>query len=363
MACPDQPRPRPRPPPGPASLEEVPWIPVTHRPSSPHIRGGGADTSRPNPVSFFSAPHTSPSLTRVSLTRGPMCCHVADMLRVCVSLQGPLQQPDRLSHLRDLPGPPQASPAVSAGRGRREVGAKGRLPRPSWALHSHGSPPASAPSAQGEPKIPSPCSPAETYLATSFPVCSLGSLMSCPPLRWCEYPLPRPLLPSSAGRGTHKRCDHVASSLRRPADDGLRKAPPSAVVMAAGHRRAHARGVCLLQPQSLPGAPSPPREPREPLCSTLGPSTLCRDFGTEFLTCDCRLRWLLPWARNRSLQLSERTLCAYPSALHAQALAGLQEVQLRCGEQTQALKAPSCRAPTDSRLPRRWAWSPRCPLP
>lgn len=54
------------------------------------------------------------------------------------------------------------------------------------------------------------------------------------------------------------------------------------------------------------------------------------DFGTEFLTCDCRLHWLLPWARNRSLQLSERTLCAYPSALRAQALGGLQEAQLRC---------------------------------
>ncbi|XP_059942154.1 adhesion G protein-coupled receptor A2 isoform X2 [Mesoplodon densirostris] len=54
------------------------------------------------------------------------------------------------------------------------------------------------------------------------------------------------------------------------------------------------------------------------------------DLGTEFLTCDCRLRWLLSWARNRSLQLSERTLCAYPSALHAQALGGLQEAQLRC---------------------------------
>nr|XP_010949481.1 adhesion G protein-coupled receptor A2 [Camelus bactrianus] len=54
------------------------------------------------------------------------------------------------------------------------------------------------------------------------------------------------------------------------------------------------------------------------------------DFGTEFLTCDCHLRWLLPWARNRSLQLSERTLCAYPSALHAQALRSLQEAQLRC---------------------------------
>ncbi|XP_028624044.1 adhesion G protein-coupled receptor A2 isoform X1 [Grammomys surdaster] len=54
------------------------------------------------------------------------------------------------------------------------------------------------------------------------------------------------------------------------------------------------------------------------------------DFGTEFLTCDCHLRWLLPWARNHSLQLSERTLCSYPSALHAHALSSLQESQLRC---------------------------------
>ncbi|XP_004637318.1 adhesion G protein-coupled receptor A2 [Octodon degus] len=54
------------------------------------------------------------------------------------------------------------------------------------------------------------------------------------------------------------------------------------------------------------------------------------DFGTEFLTCDCHLDWLLPWARNHSLQLSERTLCAYPSALHGRALGGLQETQLRC---------------------------------
>uniref|UniRef100_A0A8D2IV74 Adhesion G protein-coupled receptor A2 n=1 Tax=Urocitellus parryii TaxID=9999 RepID=A0A8D2IV74_UROPR len=54
------------------------------------------------------------------------------------------------------------------------------------------------------------------------------------------------------------------------------------------------------------------------------------DFGTEFLTCDCHLRWLLPWARNHSLQLSDHTLCAYPSALHAQTLGSLQEAQLRC---------------------------------
>lgn len=121
------------------------------------------------------------------------------------------------------PEPSRASPGSSdcecgAGKvgrgwcGGRGAGERfeGRLPRPSWALHSHGSPPA-----QGEPKIPSPCSPTETYLETSSPVCNLGSLMSCQPLRRCEYPFPRPLLPSSARRGTHKHCDHVASLLRR----------------------------------------------------------------------------------------------------------------------------------------------------
>ncbi|XP_027624949.1 adhesion G protein-coupled receptor A2 [Tupaia chinensis] len=60
------------------------------------------------------------------------------------------------------------------------------------------------------------------------------------------------------------------------------------------------------------------------------PALKAVDFGTEFLTCDCRLQWVLPWARNHSVQLSERTLCTYPSALHAQALGGLQEAQLRC---------------------------------
>lgn len=87
-----------------------------------------------------------------------------------------------------------------------------------------------------------------------------------------------------------------------------------------------------LPTSGSPGAPSPPQSPHS-LCSTLCPlSPFCRDLGTEYLTCDCRLRWLLSWARNRSLQLSEHTLCVYPRALHAQALGGLQEAQLRCGE-------------------------------
>lgn len=82
-----------------------------------------------------------------------------------------------------------------------------------------------------------------------------------------------------------------------------------------------------------------------PRCSLCLP---CRDFGTEFLTCDCRLRWLLPWARNHSLQLSERTLCAYPSALHAHALSSLQESQLRCGKKP--IPGPKRRSLTHSLL-------------
>ena len=113
MACPDHPPPRPHiPGGGPVDPSHPPSLLTTQTGS------GGQTLQSPNPIPFFSAPHTSPSLTRVSLTRGPVCGHVADMLRVCVSLQGPLQQPDRLSHLRNLPGPPQAPPTVSAGRGR-----------------------------------------------------------------------------------------------------------------------------------------------------------------------------------------------------------------------------------------------------
>lgn len=66
------------------------------------------------------------------------------------------------------------------------------------------------------------------------------------------------------------------------------------------------------------------------------------------------------------MQLSERTLCAYPSALHAQALGGLQGAQLRCGEQllpcTPAPRASDLllKGPTGSR-PLRHP-SPRMPL-
>ncbi|NXK39301.1 AGRA2 protein, partial [Piprites chloris] len=61
------------------------------------------------------------------------------------------------------------------------------------------------------------------------------------------------------------------------------------------------------------------------------PSLKVVDFATEYLTCDCNLRWVLPWARNRSAQISERTACAFPRQLRGVALRGARDGQLRCG--------------------------------
>lgn len=79
----------------------------------------------------------------------------------------------------------------------------------------------------------------------------------------------------------------------------------------------------------------PRARPRHPTRDTAP----CRDFATEYLTCDCNLRWVLPWARNRSAQISDRTLCVYPRHLHAVPLRGARESQLRCGEQGPGARA------------------------
>ncbi|XP_025898456.1 adhesion G protein-coupled receptor A2 [Nothoprocta perdicaria] len=60
------------------------------------------------------------------------------------------------------------------------------------------------------------------------------------------------------------------------------------------------------------------------------PSLKVVDFATEYLTCDCHLRWVLPWARNRSAQISDKTVCAYPRHVRAAPLRSTPESQLRC---------------------------------
>ncbi|NXN97770.1 AGRA2 protein, partial [Rhinopomastus cyanomelas] len=60
------------------------------------------------------------------------------------------------------------------------------------------------------------------------------------------------------------------------------------------------------------------------------PSLKVVDFGTEYLTCDCSLRWVLRWARSRSAVIAERTACAYPRHLRSLALRSARDAQLRC---------------------------------
>ncbi|KAL2296334.1 hypothetical protein Nmel_018635 [Mimus melanotis] len=60
------------------------------------------------------------------------------------------------------------------------------------------------------------------------------------------------------------------------------------------------------------------------------PSLKVVDFATEYLTCDCNLRWVLRWARERPAQISERTACAFPRQLRGIALRAARDGQLRC---------------------------------
>ncbi|XP_066495904.1 adhesion G protein-coupled receptor A2 isoform X2 [Tiliqua scincoides] len=54
------------------------------------------------------------------------------------------------------------------------------------------------------------------------------------------------------------------------------------------------------------------------------------DFATEYLTCDCNLLWVLSWTKNRSVQIADKTLCAYPSTLHGKPLRNVRESQMLC---------------------------------
>ncbi|KAM4678524.1 adhesion G protein-coupled receptor A2 isoform 2-T2 [Discoglossus pictus] len=60
------------------------------------------------------------------------------------------------------------------------------------------------------------------------------------------------------------------------------------------------------------------------------PSLKHVNFATEYLTCDCHLKWVASWAKNGSAQISDRTLCVYPSSLRDRPVRNLRENQLTC---------------------------------
>ncbi|XP_056138643.1 adhesion G protein-coupled receptor A2 isoform X2 [Lampris incognitus] len=61
------------------------------------------------------------------------------------------------------------------------------------------------------------------------------------------------------------------------------------------------------------------------------PSLKLVNFNSDFLSCDCGLRWVPGYFRTSNARLGGETLCAYPRSLRRKPLHGLRESQLSCG--------------------------------
>ncbi|KAM7017645.1 adhesion G protein-coupled receptor A2 isoform 1-T1 [Tautogolabrus adspersus] len=60
------------------------------------------------------------------------------------------------------------------------------------------------------------------------------------------------------------------------------------------------------------------------------PSLKLVNFNSDYLSCDCGLRWVPGFFRSSSARLGDETLCAYPRSLRGKPLRGLRESQLNC---------------------------------
>ncbi|KAF7660130.1 hypothetical protein LDENG_00288110 [Lucifuga dentata] len=60
------------------------------------------------------------------------------------------------------------------------------------------------------------------------------------------------------------------------------------------------------------------------------PSLKLVNFNSDYLSCDCGLRWVPGFFRSSSAQLGDETVCAYPRSLRGKPLRGLRESQLSC---------------------------------
>ncbi|KAM6930340.1 adhesion G protein-coupled receptor A2 isoform 2-T3 [Xenentodon cancila] len=60
------------------------------------------------------------------------------------------------------------------------------------------------------------------------------------------------------------------------------------------------------------------------------PSLKLVNFNSDYLSCDCGLRWVPSFFRSSAARLGDETLCAYPRSLRGKPLRGLKESQLNC---------------------------------
>ncbi|XP_076010404.1 adhesion G protein-coupled receptor A2 [Genypterus blacodes] len=60
------------------------------------------------------------------------------------------------------------------------------------------------------------------------------------------------------------------------------------------------------------------------------PSLKLVNFNSDYLSCDCGMRWVPGFFRSSSARLGDETLCAFPRTLRGKPLRGLRESQLSC---------------------------------
>ena len=67
---------------------------------------------------------------------------------------------------------------------------------------------------------------------------------------------------------------------------------------------------------------------------------ICRDFSSENLVCDCRMKWIVPWVANTGVNIAD-TLCTGPSSLKDTPVKNLNRDNLNCGKCISLLLLPS----------------------
>ncbi|XP_073402612.1 adhesion G protein-coupled receptor A1 isoform X2 [Dendrobates tinctorius] len=60
------------------------------------------------------------------------------------------------------------------------------------------------------------------------------------------------------------------------------------------------------------------------------PSLKAIFFNTESLICDCNMKWILTWAEENAVRISEDTVCKHPRKVQGRAFHSLEKIQLTC---------------------------------
>ncbi|ESP00442.1 hypothetical protein LOTGIDRAFT_140702, partial [Lottia gigantea] len=59
------------------------------------------------------------------------------------------------------------------------------------------------------------------------------------------------------------------------------------------------------------------------------------EFGSNFLRCDCHLKWMVKWSKSKSVRIPPSTVCALPKAMKGQVFNKLKRSDLHCDHDLQ----------------------------